>query len=173
MEKKVLMVIAQRKFRDEEFEHPKAVFLGKGFAVIVAAPEKKECTGMKGATVMPDLSIADAAARQYDAVVVVGGSGAKESLWGNRTLFNILNAHHAAGKPVAAICIAPVVLAQAGLLKGISATVFKAPDTLEQFASHGVTLEEKNVAISGTIVTADGPAAARQFGLAVAKLMEA
>ena len=51
---------------------------------------------------------------ETEATVVVGGGGAREDLWNNRTLFNILNAHHAAGKPVAAICIAPVVLARAG-----------------------------------------------------------
>lgn len=171
MGKRILIVIAQHRFRDEEFEHPKTVFGQKGFTVTVAAPEKKEATGMKGAKVMPDLSIADAATQQYDAVVVVGGGGAREDLWNNRTLFNILNAHHAAGKPVAAICIAPVALAHAGLLKGISATVHKEPETLAEFAKHGVKLEEKDVVVSGRIVTANGPAAARQFGQAVAALL--
>ncbi len=171
MDTRILMVIAQHKFRDEEFEHPKTVFGQKGFAVTVAAPEKKEATGTKGAKVMPDLSIADAATERYDAVVVVGGGGAREDLWNNRALYNILNAHHAAGKPVAAICIAPVVLARAGLLKGIAATVFKEPETLAEFAKHGVKLEEKDVVVSGRIVTANGPAAARAFGLAVAALL--
>ena len=171
MDKNILMVVAQQRLRDEEFEHPKTVFEQKGFAVTVAAHEKKEATGMKGAKVMPDLAIAEAASKRFDAVVVVGGGGAREDLWKNRTLFNILNAHHAAGKPVAAICIAPVVLAHAGLLKGISATVYKEPETLAEFAKHGVTLEEKDVVVSGNIVTANGPAAARAFGNAVAALL--
>lgn len=171
METRILIVIAQHKFRDEEFEHPKTVFRQKGFAITVAAPEKKEATGVKGATVTPDISIANAANQQYDAVVVVGGGGARDDLWNNRTLFNILNAHHAAGKPVAAICIAPVVLARAGLLKGVAATVFKDPETLAEFAKHGVVLEEKDVVVSGRIVTANGPAAARAFGHAVASLL--
>ncbi len=171
MDKKILMVIAQHRFRDEEFEHPKTVFTQKGFSITVAAPESKEATGVKGAKVMPDLSIADAATQQFDAIVVVGGGGARDNLWKNRTLYNILNAHHAAGKPVAAICIAPVVLARAGLLKGISATVFKEPETLAEFVKHGVNLEEKDVVVSGHIVTANGPAAARAFGIAVAELL--
>ncbi len=171
MDKKILMVVAQHRFRDEEFEHPKTVFKQRGFSITVAAPEMKEATGMKGAKVMPDLSIAGAATQQFDAVVVVGGGGAREDLWNNRTLFNILNAHHAAGKPVAAICVAPVVLARAGLLKGISATVYKEPETLAEFVKHGVTLEEKDVVVSGRIVTANGPAAARAFGNAVAALL--
>ncbi len=171
MDKRILLVIAQHKFRDEEFEHPKTVFGQEGFSVSVAAPEKKEATGMKGAKIMPDLTISDAAMQQYDAVVVVGGGGAREYLWNNQTLFNILNAHYAAGKPVAAICIAPVVLAQAGLLKGVSATVYKEPETLAEFAKYGVKLEEKDVVVSGRIVTANGPTAARAFGHAVAALL--
>lgn len=171
MDTHILMVIAQHRFRDEEFEHPKTVFKQNGFSVTVAAPELKEATGMKGATVTPGISIADAATHQYDAVVVVGGGGAREDLWNNRTLFNILNVHHAAGKPVAAICIAPVVLARAGLLKGVSATVFKEPETLAEFAKYGALLEEKDVVVSGRIVTANGPAAARAFGHAVAALL--
>jgi protease I len=169
--KKVLMMIAQEKFRDEELEHPREVFVQKGFEVVIAAAEKKEAHGTYGAKVMPDTTIADAAKENYDAMVVVGGNGAAKYLWNNQTVFNMVRAHHAAGKPLGAICIGPVVLAQAGLLKGVEATMFKSADTVAEFNKAGVKTSEADVVTSGTIVTANGPAAARKFGIAVSALM--
>ncbi|MBI3582053.1 MAG: DJ-1/PfpI family protein [Nitrospinae bacterium] len=169
--KKVLMIISQENFRDEELAHPKEVFLQKGFEVVIAAGEKKEAHGSYGAKVMPDITIADAAKEKYDAMVVVGGNGASQYLWGNQTVLGMVRAHHAAGRPLGAICIAPVVLARAGLIKGVEATMYKSPDTVAEFKKHGVNTSDKDVVTSGSIVTANGPAAARKFGLAVAELM--
>jgi len=165
------MVIAQERFRDEELAHPREVFLQKGFDVVVAAGEKKEAHGTYGAKVQPDITIDDAAKQKYDAIVVVGGNGSTEYLWGNQTLLNMVVAHHATGKPLGAICIAPVVLARAGLLKGVEATMFKSPDTVAEFNKYGVKTSEKDVVTSGVIVTANGPAAARKFGLALSDLI--
>lgn len=170
--KRVLMVISQERFRDEELAHPQEVFLQKGFEVVVAAGEKKEAHGTYGAKVQPDTTIADAAKEKYDAMVVVGGNGSTEYLWGNQTLLGMVAAHHAAGKPLGAICIAPVVLARAGLLKGVEATMYKSPDTVAEFDKAGVKTSEKDVVVSGMIVTGNGPAAARKFGLAVADLVK-
>lgn len=169
--KTVLMVVAQEMFRDEELQHPLAVFKQKGFDVFIAAPENREATGMFGAKVTPDLTIADAAMQKFDALVVVGGRGARQWLWDNPTLHNMLRAHNGAGKPLGAICIGPVALARAGLLNGVEATVFKADDTIPEFTKAGVKMVEKDVVTSGTIVTGNGPAAARSFGLAVADLL--
>jgi protease I len=169
--KKILMIISQEKFRDEELEHPKDVFLQKGFDVVIAAREKKEAHGAYGAKVMPDMTIDEAAKEKFDAVVLVGGNGCKEYIWGNQTVFAIARSQHSAGKPLGAICIAPVALAQAGLLKGVDATMFKSPDTVAEFAKYGVKTSESDVVTSGTIVTANGPAAARKFGLAVSDLL--
>ncbi|MBI3793168.1 MAG: DJ-1/PfpI family protein [Nitrospinae bacterium] len=173
MEKKrVLMVISQENFRDEELLHPSEVFRQKGFEVVVAAGEKKEALGSYGAKVTPDMTIDEAGKQSFDAVVIVGGNGSRIHLWGNQTLFNLVRAHHATGRPLGAICIAPVVLAQAGLLKGVDATMYKSADTSEEFAKHGVKTSEKDVVVSGSIVTGNGPAAARKFGAAVASLVE-
>ena len=58
MEKaKILMVIAPRNFRDEEFLQPKAVFEKNGFSVTVASKEVKEASGMLGAKAKVDLCL--------------------------------------------------------------------------------------------------------------------
>ena len=169
--KRILMVVSQERFRDEELEHPREIFLQKGFEVLIAAGEKKEAHGMFGAKVLPDMTIAEAAKQEFDSVVVVGGNGATQYLWGNQTLLSLVRAHHAAGKPLGAICLAPVVLAQAGLLSGVEATMYKSPESVAEFLKHGVKAVEKDVVTSGKVVTANGPASARKFGQAVLSLL--
>ena len=130
--KKILMVIAQQDFRDEELFKPKAVFEGAGASVFVAAPRKETAMGMLGGEVQPDFAISDVNASEFDAVVVVGGSGSPKYLWDDTQLRNLVRDAYAGGKVVAAICLSPVVLARAGILKGKSATVFPSTDAIAE-----------------------------------------
>lgn len=165
------MVVSQNLFRDEELNHPKDFLEKKGFKVYIAAEKKAEAVGMFGTKVLADYSLQEAASLKFDSLLIVGGSGAPDYLWGNQTLIAIANSYHAIGKPVGAICLAPVVLAQAGLLKGAEATVYKTEESMAQFEKHGVKMVYKDVVVSGLIVTANGPAAARSFGEAFGSLL--
>jgi len=165
------MVIAQQNFRDEELLHTKNVLEKKGASVLVASEKKAAAKGMLGATVQPDLTIAEALSNDYDAVIIVGGAGSPRYIWGNREIIELVQKQHGAGKPVAAICLAPVVLAQAGILEGTEATLYQSPDSVAQFKKHGVKLSNRDVVTSGKIVTGNGPAAAAKFGEAVAALL--
>ncbi len=159
--KKVLLVIASRNFRDEEYAQPRKILEGEGTRVTVAASATAPATGMLGMTVRPDLLLRDADASDYDAVVFVGGSGAGE-YWEDPTAHALATAAAGAGRIVGAICIAPVTLANAGLLKGKRATVW--PDCLPQLKAKGATTVETPVARDGRIVTGNGPEAASEFG---------
>lgn len=169
--KNVLMVVAQNGFRDEELEHPKTIFKQKGANVLIAAEKKAPAKGMLGASITPDYSIKEAAALKFDALVIVGGQGAPEHLWGNSDLISMVRAHNADGKPLGAICLAPVVLARAGVLKEIEATVYKTTQTTEELKAHGVKTVPGDVVVSGSIVTANGPAAARKFALSLCEII--
>lgn len=162
--KRVLMVIAPENFRDEEFAEPKSVFEGIGMEVVVASRGVAEALGSLGAKVAVDKDISEVAAGDFDAVVFVGGAGAV-------VYFGAPEAHKLAreafeqGKVLGAICIAPSILANAGVLEGKRATVF---------ASEAGNLREKGavytggpVTVDGKIVTANGPAAACEFGQAI------
>jgi len=77
------------------------------------------------------------------------------------------------GKVTAAVCIAPMILAKAGILKGKKATVWDGD--LEQsayFKKNGIDYTGSEVTVDGKIVTGNGPNAAKAFGEAVAKLLE-
>lgn len=163
--KKILMVVAPNNFRDEELKEPQAIFSRSGAEVTIASKGVKRATGMFGAAVDVDIELAEVSADVYSAVVFVGGSGSD-------VYFNDPQAHalavnaFEAGKIVAAICIAPSTLANAGLLKGKKATAFSsAKDNLVQ---KGAIFTGAAVERDGKIITGNGPDAADAFGNAVA-----
>ncbi|MDH5508871.1 MAG: DJ-1/PfpI family protein [Nitrospinota bacterium] len=168
--KRVLMVAAPDKFRDEELAIPRQVLEAKGAEVTLVSTRAGVINGMLGATAQAG-DIAESAGAIFDAVIVVGGAGAPEALWDNNILRQILKTHHAAGKVVAAVCLAGAALARAGILSGIEATVFKTETSMKVYRECGVIFREKPVVTSGKVITANGPAAAREFALAVAAAM--
>jgi protease I len=163
------MAVALDKYRDEELNHPREVFRQNGATVIVASNKKEEARGMLGDSVKPELTFAEAKADQYDAVVVVGGRGSPEYLWENTDLRGLLQEAYKQNKVVAGICLSGVVLAKAGLLKDRDATVYETPDTLTVLKECGARYKKEPVVVSGRVVTANGPAAARDFGKAVSE----
>ncbi len=168
---KVLIVIAEKMFRDEEFAEPKELIASAGHEVVVASSSRTAATGKLGMVVKPDLAIDAVSPAEFNAVVVVGGPGTPVYLWPNRQLHQIVKSIYAKGGIVAAICFAPVVLARAGVIKGRRCTVFRTADSIREMDAAGCLLQTAHVIVDGNIVTADGPGAARAFGEEVLKLL--
>ncbi len=162
--KQVVMIIASHDFRDEEFAEPFALLTQAGASVTVASSRKETATGMLGKKVTPDILIGGVDVARADAVVFVGGGGAEE-------YFDSPVAHRIAqetvknGKVLAAICIAPAILANAGVLKGRQAVCF--PSVTPVLRKGGATVPAKDVVRDGRIITATGPQAAKDFGRAI------
>lgn len=169
MEKKVLMIIAPKDFRDEEFREPKAIMEREGVEVVVASTVTGTARGMFGMQVTPDTTVDEVNPAEFDAVVVVGGSGSQTYLWNNLQVHRIVQVLHQRGGLVAAICISPVVLAKAGLLKGRKATVFRTAATLNELKRGGAAISDAPVVVDGEIITGRGPEAAREFGQRIAE----
>ena len=159
--KKVLMVIAKNKFRDEEYREPRMVLEAAGAVITVASSSLNTAEGMLGLKVKPDVLIGNVKEGDYDGIVFVGGGGASE-------YFDSPVAHKLArnffehGKLTSAICIAPATLANAGVLQGKKATAF--PSSEEALNTHGAIAIKDDVVTDGKIVTAVGPSAAKKFG---------
>lgn len=166
--KKVLMIVAPETFRDEEYEHPKQVLESRGAEVVTASVDTGTCTGKFGATAEATVRVAEADALDYDAIVFVGGAGA-------RVYFDDPFAHALARaarqeeRVLAAICIAPSILANAGLLRGWPATAYETER--ENLESHGAVWTGDPVTHEGFTITANGPEAAHAFGEAIATAM--
>lgn len=169
MEKKALMIIAPRDFRDEEYQEPKAILESEGVKVVVASTVAETARGMFGMQVTPDTTIDEVNPAEFDAVVVVGGSGSQTYLWNNSKVHQIIQALHQKEGLVAAICISPVVLAKAGLLKGKKATVFRTATTINELQKGGAVVLQAPVVVDGKIITGRGPEAAKEFGRKIAE----
>lgn len=162
--KRVVMIIASHDFRDEELAEPLALLTQAGATVTVASSRKTPATGMLGKKVIPDILAADVKATNYDAVVFVGGGGAQE-YFADATAHRIAQDVVKSGKLLGAICIAPAILANAGVLKGRQAVCF--PSVVPILKKGGATVPEQEVVRDGRIVTATGPHVARLFGQAL------
>ena len=167
--KSVLMIIASNNFRDEEYLHPREVLENEGAKITIASSTKKEATGMLGTKVVPDILIDEVDIDDYDAVIFVGGSGANE-YWENEKAHEIAKKAYEKSKVIGAICIAPVTLARAGLLKGKKATVYTSE--IENIKKEGVIYTGNSVEVDGKIVTGNGPTAAKEFGEKIAELLK-
>ena len=162
--KKILMVIASSQFRDEEYQKPRAALEKGGVKVTVASSSLNEATGMLGLKVTPDVLLKDVEVEEYDGVVFVGGMGATE-YWDNPAAHALARLAHASGKLTSAICLGPMTLANAGLLKGKRATIWK--DAVADFKAKGVVYTGKPVERDGKLITGSGPEAAEEFGKAL------
>ncbi|MDD3007052.1 MAG: DJ-1/PfpI family protein [Candidatus Pacebacteria bacterium] len=163
--KKILMIIAHKDFRDEEYFLPLEIFRRGGAEVTTASSKTGIALGVLGGEAEVTLNIKNAQVDNFDAVVFVGGGGAQE-YFENKEVHRIVKEFNEAGKITAAICIAPVILAKAGVLKGRTATVWSnkmdktGPKALEKGKC---TVSKNSVEISENIVTANGREASEEF----------
>ena len=158
--KKILMVIARNIFRDEEYSVPRKILEDEGASITVASSTLDTATGKLGLRVKPDILLGDVQERDYDGIVFVGGGGSKE-YFDSPVAHKLAQDFYNHGKLTSAICIAPAILANAGLLKGKHATSF--PSSEELLKEKGAVFTYNNVVSDGTLVTADGPESAKKF----------
>ncbi len=162
--KKVLMVIAPKDFRDEELFKPRKLIEAAGYRVVLASTSTQQATGMLGGKAKPDITIGQADVGQYAAVVFIGGAGTT-ALLHHKGAHELARAADRAGKLVAAICMAPEILANAGLLKGKKATSWRGGH--RNLKAKGADVSPRPVVVDGRIITGNGPSAAAAFGQAI------
>ena len=166
--KKVVMIIAPQNFRDEELLQPKNILTEKGAEVVVASASLETAKGMLGAEVKPDILVSEIKPEDWDAIILIGGTGASH-YFNDFSIHSMLNEAVKQNKIVAAICIAPVTLANAGILSGKKATVFSSE--VQKLKDKGAECTGKDVERDGNIITASGPQAAKEFGNAITQAL--
>jgi len=165
----VLMIIPPERFRDEELFITKEELENAGNRVSIASTKKGVILGSRGGKIKVELLLADTNTKEFEAVVFVGGGGSK-LLFDNIDALKIAKGMYQDKKIVSAICLAPVILANAGILKGKKATVSGTESkTIEV---KGAKYTEPGVTIDGLIVTANAPRASRRFGQAIVELLK-
>lgn len=126
-------------------------------------------TGAHGIAIAADAAYTQATGlNDADWLILPGGMPGASNLAEFDPLCSLLKAHAADGGNVAAICAAPaVVLAPLGLLKGKTATCY--PGFEKVCVDGGAKMQDAPVVRDGNIITANGPASAMAFALAIAQ----
>jgi protease I len=166
---KVVFVIAKKNFRDEELFHPLQEIKNAGNIVIIASIEKGECIGAKGGIINAEIELNEINEKDFDGIVFVGGAGSAQYFNNEKALILAKNFFNA-GKVIAAICIAPSILANAGLLNGVKVTSFVSEKN--HLIEKGAEFTGNEVEVSGKIITASGPKSAKEFGKKINELLK-
>lgn len=111
---------------------------------------------------MPDTSLDEVMDETFDMMVLPGGVGA-DRLDADPRVHELLKRHHQQGRYIAAICAAPKVLANAGLLDGRRATSY--PGVLDKMDLPRVYVELERVISDDRVITSRGPGTAMDFAL--------
>ena len=174
MTQKIAIIIAFKNFRDEEYFVPKGVFLDAGFEVFTVSSEKGIAIGGSGGEADVDIIFQDLKVYRFDAIVFVGGSGAYKYIE-DESVWKIAQETIKREKILGAICIAPAILAKAGVLKGRVATIWSSSmnkKSVEALREGGAVYRDKPIVQDGNIITANGPDAAKDFAEKIVQLIQ-
>jgi protease I len=166
---RVLMVVAPERFRDEELFVTQEELKRRGHTTTVASTRRGKCQGSRGGTVMATVTLSGVHVRAYEAIVFVGGGGSKV-LFNDADALRLAREADEQGRITAAICLAPVILANAGVLKGKKATV--AGTQAKLIEAKGAVYTGPGVTVDGSVVTGNAPKASRLFGQTIDALLK-
>jgi len=179
--KKIVIITAFRDFRDDEYFVPKEILEKAGAEIKTASNaeasaeareersssnQKGTAIGADGGEVEIDLLVSEIKPADFDAIVFIGGPGCLENL-DNDDSYRVVQETVSENKVLASICISPVILAKAGVLKGKKATVWSSAldkSGVKVLQDYEAIYTAKSVVQDGNIITANGPGAAKEFG---------
>jgi len=168
--KKVLMIVASSSFRDEQLFETKFALEQANVETVVASSITGSVTGLRGGTAESVISLSEVKVADYDAVVFIGGVGARE-YFDNATAKEIVGKAVESGKIIAAIGIAPRILANAGVLTGVRVTCVASEQN--RLKNAGATYTGAPMERDGLIITARDAIVAVPFGRAIADALTA
>lgn len=129
----------------------------------VQGPQPVLCS--RRISLVPDCGLKEARG-PYDLLVCPGGAQGAETLAADPSVRGMLKEQDQAGRLVAAICAAPIVLVAAEAGKGRKMTCYPAPPIESRVAAHGRLCKER-VVRDGHVLTSRGPGTALEFALAL------
>ena len=169
-----VLIVATDGFEESELFGPREILLERGAHVKLASPDLKPIQATvhddPGKTIRPDMTIEQAHADDFDALILPGGVRNPDQLRTNKAAIDLIRAFANSGKPVAAICHGLWLLVEADLLRGKSATSW--PSIRTDLKNAGANVVEQAAVTDGNIVTSRKPGDVTAFTEAVIALVE-
>ncbi|MBI2517784.1 MAG: DJ-1/PfpI family protein [Opitutae bacterium] len=161
-----VLVLLADGFEEIEAFTPIDLLRRGGVGVTTASlPDNRHVTGRSGITAHADVAVSQLDGKLCDLLFLPGGAGVK-NLRADPRVKEIVLQHHRADRWLAAICAAPTVLHDCGLLDGRSYTAhFSVANELPAIKAH------ERVVTDGKITTSRGAGTAVDFGLHLVALL--
>jgi protease I len=156
----VLINIAPEQFSEKELFIIKTELENAGHITVIASISTGLCTGSRQNSITATQSLSEVQVTDYDSVVFIGGCGSK-TFFTNDDAFRVAEEMFHANKIVAAICLAPAILANAGVLENRRATVAKTE--VKTLLSRNAKYTGPGVMVDGNIITGSGPDYSKRF----------
>lgn len=166
--KTAVLIVGRENFHDRELFETMRVLVAAGVQTVIASSRTGVIRGMLGGVAEARILINQLRLDDYDAIVFIGGLGARE-YFDNPVVLDIARTAAVKEKVLAAISVAPTILANAGVLRGVRATSFLSERPILQQA--GATYTGAPVERHGLIITATGPLTVVQFAGAIAEAL--
>lgn len=147
-------------FEEIEAMVPVDILRRAGFNVVTAGIPATMITGANGTKIVTDKKLEDVNPEEFDAIVLVGGPGYK-NLGNSNKVLATLRDFNSKNKTIAAICMAPSILAKAGIIDDKKATIYPGQER-EIPRPRG-----ERVVVDGNIITSQAPGTAMEFSLKI------
>ena len=161
---KTIFVFLAEGFEEIEALTPVDVLRRAGLSVqTVSIMDEQAVAGAHGVPVLADKMCAEINPEDAEMILLPGGLPGATNLDAHEGLSRMILEFADAEKPLAAICAAPLVLGNRGLLQGKKATCYPGFETYLQGAEYTAALVEQD----GNVITGKGPGAAMEFAFAI------
>jgi protease I len=169
-----VLIVATDGFEEWELFGPRQILQKRGAEVVLASlkldPIQATVHDDPGKTIRPDLTIDDANADDFDALILPGGVRNPDQLRLHGNVIELIRAFDRQGKPIGAICHGPWLLIEADLLRGRTATSW--PSIRTDLKNAGAYVVDEPAVTAGNIVTSRNPQDVEQFTGALINLIE-
>lgn len=159
----MLYLLLAEGFEETEALAPADVIRRAGLEVQLAGVTGPRVTGAHGIEVTTDIPIGEIDLETLEGLILPGGMPGTLNLQQNDQVEHLIRRAAEEKKLIAAICAAPMILGELGLLEGRAATCF--PGYEENLS--GAELKPDPVVCDGPFITARGAGVSLQFGAAI------
>ena len=159
LDRKNVAILATNGFEESELREPKKALEKAGANVHIVSLKSGEikswADGNWGKSYKVDKTLDEVTQADYNALMLPGGVINPDTLRTNKDAVNFVKSFFENHKPVAAICHAPWLLAEAGVLKGRNITSYKSIKT--DMINAGANWIDKEVVVDSGLVTSRNP----------------
>ena len=169
-----ILIVATDGFEEWELFGPRQILQQRGAEVVLASldlnPIQATVHDDPGKTIRPDLTIDDAKADDFDALILPGGVRNPDTLRMHKNVIDLIKAFDRQKKPIGAICHGPRLLVEADLLRGRTATSW--PSIRTDLRNAGARVIDEAAVTDSNIITSRNPDDVEAFTNSVIALVE-